>query len=144
MSDFAHDLVALCRHFGVFERDRVCCGTVTVQQCIVLQALLDGPAEVLALAQAVGSSPSAMTRLVDGLAKRDWVERVRSDEDRRRVNVHLTDEGRAEAERLQNLTDSAMRAVMGRIPADKRDQVIESLGLVVAALDDARGAAGCC
>ena len=66
MNDFVDDLVALCRYFGMFERERVCCGTVTVQQCVVLQSLLVGPSEVGPLAESVGSSPSAMTRLLDG------------------------------------------------------------------------------
>ena len=41
MSQVVDDLVALCRIFGFFERDRVCRGSVTVQQCVALQALRD-------------------------------------------------------------------------------------------------------
>ena len=75
--DFVDDLVALCRHFVLFERERVCCRKVTVPQCVVLQTLLPSPMEVGALAQCVGSSPSAMTRLLDGLVGREWIERRR-------------------------------------------------------------------
>ena len=95
MSDIVEDLVAVCRVFGMCEREWVCCGTVTVQQCVVLQALREGPSEVGPLADRVASSPSAMTRLVDGLVARGWAERVRDPSDRRRVQVSLTDEGRA-------------------------------------------------
>lgn len=144
MSAFSEDLVALCRHFGVFERDRICCGTVTVQQCVVLQTLLSGPSEVRPLADAVGNSPSAMTRLVDGLERRGWVSRERSAEDRRRVDVLLTDEGRAEALRLQTMTVQAVEAVLAAIPEDKREQVLESVGLVRRALERSRHQITCC
>jgi DNA-binding MarR family transcriptional regulator len=144
MTPFTNDLVALCRRFGMFERDRICCGTVTVQQCVVLQALLVSPSEVRPLADSVGSSPSAMTRLVDGLVKRDWVERVRSDEDRRRVHVTLTPEGRVEAQRLQSMTDRSIETVLAAIPEEKREQVIESVALVREAIVKTTGELSCC
>ena len=100
MKNFVDDLVSLCRFFGIFERERVCCGTVTVQQCVVLQSLLHGPSEVGPLADTVGNSPSAMTRLVDGLVSRGWVERKRAPQDRRCVHVSLTKNGHKEALRL--------------------------------------------
>ena len=145
MSEFVDDLVALCRYFAMFERERICCGTVTVQQCVVLQTLLDGPREIGPLAEDVGSSPSAMTRLVDGLARRGWVERVRAEQDRRCVHVSLTSDGRGEAERLRALTVNAAAQVLGEIPAKKRAQVVESVGLIKKALEDARASLeGCC
>lgn len=142
---FVDDLIALCRLFGLAEREQVCCGTVTVQQCVVLQALRDGPSEVGPLAESVGSSPSAMTRLVDGLVKRGWIARERDPNDRRRVHVGLTDEGRAEADRLRGLTVNAIDVVMAGIPEEKRAQVIESVRLVRTAMGRARELLqGCC
>jgi len=139
------DLVVLCRLFGMYEREQVCCGTVTVQQCVVLQSLLSGPREVGPLAESVGSSPSAMTRLIDGLVKRDWIERSRDANDRRRVNVRLTDAGRAEAEQLRGRTAEAVDAVLANIPEEKRAQVVESLRLVREAMAGARQAViSCC
>ena len=138
MKTFVDDLVAMCRCFGFFEREAVCCGTVTVQQCVVLQTLLAGPSEVGPLAASVGSSPSAMTRMLDGLVKRGWIERVRGEQDRRRVTVSLTAEGRSEAERLRGLTAGAVEAVMAQIPEEKRAQVMESVSLIRGAMEGAR------
>ncbi len=145
MKDFVDDLVALCRSFVMFERERVCCGSVTVQQCVVLQTLLSGGSEVGPLADNVRSSPSAMTRLLDGLVSRGWVERVRGVQDRRRVEVCLTSDGRAEAERLRMLTEVAVQAVLAMIPEAKRAQAIESVGLVRQAMSEAHETlpAGC-
>ncbi len=144
MTDFAQDLVDLCRGFGMFERDWICSGTVTVQQCFVLQTLLESPLEVRALADAVGSSPSAMTRLVDGLVKRGWTQRVRSESDRRRVHVALTDDGRSEAARLRAMTNTAADTLLAAIPEEKREQVIESMGLIRKAVADTAGKLSCC
>lgn len=145
MKQVVEDLVALCRAFGGFERDQICCGTVTVQQCVTLQTLMDGPSEVGPLAERVGNSASAMTRLVDGLVKRGWVDRVRDSEDRRRVRVTLNAQGRAEAERLSGLTDEIVDAILQAIPKAKRDQVIESLAILREAVQAARsGSNGCC
>jgi|MDTC01.1.fsa_nt_gb DNA-binding MarR family transcriptional regulator len=142
MKTFVDDLVSLCRYFGMFERERVCCGTVTVQQCVVLQTLVEGPSEVGPLADAVGSSPSAMTRLIDGLVSRDWAERVRAADDRRCVHVHLTAQGQKEAARLRGLTEQSVALVLDAIPKNKRAQVMESVGLVRQAMTELRESAG--
>ena len=138
MKEFTSELIAISRIFGVYEREQVCCGTVTVPQCLVLQALRDGDSDVNGLAELSHVTASAMTRLVDGLEKNGWVTRERSDEDRRRIMVALTESGRAEAERLYMLTQRSVDAVLEKIPANKRAQVIESIQLVRRALEGAR------
>ncbi len=144
MTDFVDELVAVARLFGLSERDAVCCGTVTVPQCIALQALLPGDQLVSGLAGHSGVSNSAMTRLVDGLEKRGWVVRTRSQRDRRKVTVGLTPTGRSEAERLRRATAACGDALLQAIPPEKRDQVQESLTLVRKALERAQGGGGCC
>lgn len=144
MSDFVDDLVALCRYFSIFERERVCGASVTVQQCVVLQSLLGGPREVGSLAEEVGSSPSAMTRLLDGLVRRGWADRARAEADRRYVYVSLSTPGRREAERLRDQTAQTIELVLGTLPEPKRGQVLESLALVRKAMEDAREALRSC
>lgn len=142
MKPFVADLVAMYRTLGLFERDAVCCGSVTIPQCVVLEALLDGPSEVGPLAERVGSSPSAMTRLVDGLVHRGLLERERDERDRRRVLVRLSREGRREAQRLVRATEDAVDGVLSAIPKSKRAQVVESIRLLRGAVDEAWR--GCC
>jgi DNA-binding MarR family transcriptional regulator len=48
-----------------------------------------------ALARDLAHDKGAMTRLVDTLEQRGWVTRVRDSDDRRIINLTLTDEGRA-------------------------------------------------
>ncbi len=164
MNDFSHELIRICRHFGMFERDAICCGTVTVPQCVALQALLEDsePAantaeattatagepghDISSLAALMGVSKSAMTRLVDGMEKRGWVERIRGAQARRRVLVQHTESGKAEALRLRGLTIGSVGAVLQHIPEEARAGVLKSMKLVRVALDKARagGEVSCC
>ena len=146
MSPIVTDLVAIARFFGAFEREAVCCGTVTQAQCVVLQFLLAEPQDLSAVAEFTGSSKSATTRLVDGLERKGWTTRRRDDEDRRRVFVALTDAGRAEAERLGRMTEGALGMVLAQLPVERREQVAEVLSDVRGAMERARAAGdiSCC
>jgi DNA-binding MarR family transcriptional regulator len=138
VNPFTIELIAIARAFGVFERETVCCGTVTVPQCVVLQELLEEPRDISRLADRVGVSMSAMTRLVDGLERRAWVSRTRSIEDRRKVVVELTAGGRREAARLRALSQQLVDTILARIPAEKHAQVLESVRLVRLAMAEFR------
>ncbi len=143
MKDFTDELIALCRVFGVFEREAVCCGSVTVPQCVVMQALLGGGSDIGSLARHAGASPSAMTRLVDGLERKGWVRRERAEDDRRRVDVVLTEEGAAEARRLRAATDACVQAVLARIPKPEHAAVLDAMRRVRVAMTDVRDAVCC-
>lgn len=144
MNPFAAELLAVCRSFGVFEREAVCCGTVSLSQCAVLQELHEGRRDISSLTAHVGTSQSAMTRLVDGLERRGWVARVRSDDDRRRVDVELTPDGRGVASRLRELTQRTVDAILERIPREKHAQILETMRLVRSAMTDVRCGPGVC
>jgi len=65
-------------------------------QLAALYVLADGRTRTIAdLADAVGRSPSATSRLVDGLVRRRLVERRPEDDDRRQRSVWLTPRGHA-------------------------------------------------
>lgn len=139
MSPFTEELVAISRALGVYEKEAVCCGTVTVPQCVAMQDLAAaGPRDVTTLAARLGVTKGAVTRLIDGLERRGFVERLRSGEDRRRVEVGLTDEGRREAQRLLGLSDAAVGAVLSQIPGEKHALVLEALRLLRVAVGQAR------
>ena len=65
-------------------------------QLAALYVLAEGSTTTIAdLADAIGRSPSATSRLVDGLVKRRLVERRREEDDGRQRSVWLTARGRA-------------------------------------------------
>jgi DNA-binding MarR family transcriptional regulator len=68
---------------------------LTFSQYIALKKLSDGPHGVTDLARAAELNPGAMTRLLDKLEARGLVARVADPADRRALNIHLTETGRA-------------------------------------------------
>jgi len=66
---------------------------LTFSQYITLKKLADGTAGVTDLARAAEVNPGAMTRLLDKLEARGLISRVADPDDRRAINIHLTDAG---------------------------------------------------
>jgi DNA-binding MarR family transcriptional regulator len=65
-------------------------------QLAALYVLADGSTLTVGeLADAINRSPSATSRLIDGLVKRRLVERRAEEEDRRQKTLHLTQRGHA-------------------------------------------------
>ena len=120
MSSVVDDVIAFCRMFSSFEREEICCGTVSPAQCVLLQTLTEGEWDLSSLASHSRVTKGAMTRLVDGLESRAWVTRTRGEDDARRVLVSLTADGKREAKRLIRLTEQSIATIFERIPKAER------------------------
>ena len=144
MSSVVEDVIAFCRMFSSFEREEICCGTVSPAQCVLLQTLSSGDWDVSSLASESRVTKGAMTRLVDGLEKRDWVARGKAEDDGRRVLVSLTAAGKKEAKRLLRLTEKSIATILERIPEAERNQVVRSIGLLREAAEETRNQLDCC
>jgi DNA-binding MarR family transcriptional regulator len=144
MKGVIDDVIAFCRMFSVFEREEICCGTVTPAQCVLLQTLRSGEWDVSSLAAQTRVTKGAMTRLIDGLEKRGWVSRDQSSHDGRRFVVSLTADGNRQSKRLVELTEKSIATILSRVPEDERDQVIRSLHLLRQAAEQTRSQLDCC
>jgi DNA-binding MarR family transcriptional regulator len=144
MSSVVEDVIAFCRMFSSFEREEICCGTVSPAQCVLLQTLMDGEWDVSGLAAQARVTKGAMTRLVDGLEGRGWVARERAEDDGRRVLVSLTGAGKKEAKRLYRLTEKSIATLLERIPPAERAQTVRSIHLLRKAAEQTREQLDCC
>jgi DNA-binding MarR family transcriptional regulator len=68
---------------------------ITAAQYVILVNLANGVDSASGLCRGVSYDPGAMTRMIDRLERKRFVRRVRSPEDRRVVNLALTEEGKA-------------------------------------------------
>ena len=144
MSTLVDDVVAFYRMFAMMERDQVCCGTVTVAQCAVLQTLLEGTWDASTLASHARVTKGAMTRLLDGLESRGFVERHQDADDGRRWLIKLTATGTKEAKRLAGMTENAVDLIMSRMPKDMRKPAVAMIASLRKAAEEVRDQIDCC
>lgn len=90
------------------------------------------------LADDLQLSPSGLTRRLDGIVRRGWVERVGSDDDRRVMLAALTPEGRATLEwAAPTHVDSVRRRLVDLLDEDELATLATIFHKVRTALDDA-------
>ena len=101
-------------------------------QLAALYVLADGSTLTVGeLAESISRSPSATSRLVDGLARRRLVERHQEPEDRRQRTLRLTQRGRAVLRVVdRGRADQFLSAVR---PLPSAERAIVAMGVVALA-----------
>ncbi len=108
---------------------------LTFSQYVTLKKLARGIANAGELARAADLNPGAMTRLLDALAERGLIKRVADPDDRRALQIHLTDAGLATwrdistcgkriLERALHGMDEDERATLVRLLEHARDNLV--------------------
>jgi DNA-binding MarR family transcriptional regulator len=87
---------------------------------------------VKALAESMGVSLAAMSRAVDGLYERAFVQREEDPADRRMKRVWLTDAGRSVPQALNEARLSALQDLMGSLDEEEADALGRALQLILA------------
>lgn len=133
-------LVALrriLRTTELYARDLAQSAGLTPAQLRVLQILSarDGSATPKALATQMGISQGTVTALVDKLVARGLVKRVRSDVDRRQINVVITDEGGVVMDLAPDALQQRYVRAFERLQDWEQAQLISSLERVAEMLD---------
>lgn len=91
----------LVRIYQFRDRDRICCHDISVTQCYALETLAEkGPMRSQALAESLRLDKSTVTRVVDALARKGYVERLRDALDGRALSLRITPSGRALCDRI--------------------------------------------
>lgn len=85
-----------------------------------------------ALAEQVQIPGPSLTRLVDSLADRALVYRRQSGSDKRRIDVHLSDDGRRLLRRLESIANDHQRLVERRISPEDIRSVVATLDRIQA------------
>ncbi len=120
--------------------DKMCLGQfgVTASQAYTILAF---PADVAInmnrLSEIMGLAGSTMTRMVDQLVEKGFVQRRPGDEDRREVLVRLTEKGRRTREDLQKAQREAIGAVLGDVAEEERSSIVAVLTRLNSALQKA-------
>ena len=106
---------------------------ITAAQYVVLVTLAEGPVDSASgLCRGVSYDPGAMTRMIDRLERKGLVRRVRSPDDRRKINLELTAEGRAVYPRLIESSVNVMNRYLRGFRRDEVEQLEAFLQRILA------------
>lgn len=105
---------------------------VTVAEWVLLREMLDtGAANPSLLADKVGMTRGAVSKLVERLCRKEFAERSASADDRRYQTVKLTAAGKRLAPVLAQLADENDREFFGHLKAEEKDCLVSLLRDIV-------------
>ena len=131
----------LVRRLGVLERGEATCCDITLSQChTIVEIGRAGTISANSLADILGLEKSTVSRSIDKLVNDGIVVRENDPEDRRYVNLSLSEAGVSLFEEIERRMAVYFEEVIAGLPVDKREQIIESLQYLANALKGPR----CC
>jgi DNA-binding MarR family transcriptional regulator len=105
-----------------------CCGGINKTQCFLIVEIGRKPdISVKELAEIMRVDKSGISRFVEDLVQKEYVERKPSATDRRFVTLNLLPKGRARFEKIERDMYDRFKSILEQIPEEKREQVVESL-----------------
>ncbi|MBK1813944.1 MarR family transcriptional regulator [Clostridium sp. YIM B02505] len=124
------------RKLGILQDNGYSCCKITMSQCHALVEI--GRAKGIALnklAELLNLENSTMSRTVNNLVANELVKRDIDPQDRRYVTISLTDKGNDIYQGIEEEMNLYFAKVYETIPSDKRQQVLESIDILLEAID---------
>ncbi len=134
LTDLTFDLLRCCE-----AKEKVFCkmNRIRVSEFRCLRIMEPGEHYNLQdLATGLNLSPSRLTRIVDGLFFRGLVQRRQSAEDRRYVDVELTDAGLKMKERLISLYEDLHQQILAPYSPSERETIFKGVSLMHKAIKE--------
>ena len=128
--DFGELLNELALSLNALHRRDICGQGETLAQCFILSSVPDDGIHMSSLATKLGIDNSTLTRLIGNLERKELAFRHRDEDDRRIINVFLTDSGRTLLSTFSERLELLGQRILDDLPADKREgmkEVLESL-----------------
>lgn len=115
-------------HLGNINSADCCCCSVNKTQCFLIVEIGRKPGiSVKELADILRIDKSGVSRFVEDLVQKKFVERKPSTEDRRFVTLNLLPKGQERFEKIEHDMYYKFKEVLEQIPEDKQEQVVEAL-----------------
>lgn len=109
---------------------------LTVEQFQVLRRIRRGFDSVSAIAEDARTSRPAVSKAVDGLVNRGLVSRLTDPNDRRHIQLSLTEEGARVMNGIFGEANRWLEAKFARLTPDESAQVLDALDLLQKTLKD--------
>ncbi|MBW3567033.1 MAG: MarR family transcriptional regulator [Proteobacteria bacterium] len=106
--------------------------SLTGPQLVCVRHLLrHGPMAPGTLARRISLSPATITGIIDRLEKRGLVTRERSTDDKRKVEIALTDDGRELAKQMPPPLHETFSRRLDALPLEEREEIDRVLAKIV-------------
>ena len=114
------------------ERAGKCCYGISLSQCHIVEILRKkGELTMNELSRRMGLRKSTMTRVVNNMVRKGWIERGKDPEDGRLVHVRLTRKGRTLASTLDAASADCVERILNSIPPAEIPRIIDSVRWIV-------------
>lgn len=94
---------------------------------LLMQSPLMKPSDLL---QYLSTTPAAITTILDRMEKNELIERIRDENDRRIVWIHVTQKGKEEADRGASIKQDVIARSLDKISAHNQQLLVYLLGKV--------------
>lgn len=94
---------------------------------LLMQSPLMKPSDLL---QYLNTTPAAITTILDRMEKNELITRIRDDQDRRIVWIHVSEKGKEEAERGAKVKQEVIARSLDKISAHNQQLLVYLLGKV--------------
>ncbi len=130
-------LRSLVKDLGLLQKEKYACCGMTLAQChCLIETGYIKKATVNELAETLKLDQSTVSRMIEGLVKEGLINRTPGEEDRRKIEIQLSPRGKTSFNKIELMMKKYYEEVLERIPEDKADQVIESLQLLLDAIQN--------
>jgi DNA-binding MarR family transcriptional regulator len=139
ISEFNELIIFFVRLFNIMDKKEKASHPATIFQCYTLRHLKDSKGMTMKqLSNIMGLATSTMTRNIDKMVKKDYLERVRGELDRREVLIRVTQKGRELSKKIKEAERYFSTKLVEEIPEDEWDNVLSSLNILLKAFQKRR------
>lgn len=110
-------------------------GLTPTQAFILWHLNRNGQTKASDLARVAGLSPGAVTQVCDELVREELVLRSRSNDDRRVVNIEISEGGRGLIAKMQQERTQMMRMILEELSSEEADVYLDIIGRVVSFME---------
>lgn len=123
------------RSLGVLEGKKAFCYDCTYAQChVIWETAQASKISVNELATRLNITKGAVSRTVDDLVNKGYLERNPNPEDRRYVDIKLTEKGLTAFQEIELNSRRYFDAILEHIPTNKRETTLEGIEIFSSAL----------
>ncbi|OLS38327.1 hypothetical protein BTR22_07530 [Alkalihalophilus pseudofirmus] len=129
-------MIKLIRSLGLHQPGQTPCGQpISISEAhTIMEIQLRGEVTQFNLTQILNLKKSTVSRLVQQLEKKEWVNRETSPKDQRMKILRLSEKGEKVAQRLDTSRIEKFNSILANIPENRHKEVIVGLELLIHAI----------